>query len=416
MGAPPRDDGPDWVESLVKVCAALGMSPVRVRWKLLRLQQRLQRSRRGAEVKVDHLRYAHQTCPACFAVADRAERRCPQCGARLGWRPLQVVGRLGLAVPEFVSMSSLLGAAMIAIYARMIIAEGGGLAGFSIPTLLRFNAHWPPLVWHGEWWRLGTAIFLHIGVWHIGFNVLGLAQVGPAIEHLYGRARMLFFFMATGVLANLGSEALGLHAVQAGASGALMGLIGVAAGWGQRDGTQAGRDVRNRMLRWALIVMVFGLFVHADNAAHGAGFVSGALIGYLVPARSARDRALRPLWVGAGLLGALAAIGAVLLAIVPLPGRPVAPASPHGPALRESFHALRVRCAARPAATTQAATAPSTQGAPMGSDPDDDDGDECARLAELTRWCATAPAPAPTAPRAPEADAARRSICDALRE
>jgi hypothetical protein len=38
---PPKTDGPGWVESVVRLAAGLGFNPVRVRWRLLRIQDRL---------------------------------------------------------------------------------------------------------------------------------------------------------------------------------------------------------------------------------------------------------------------------------------------------------------------------------------------------------------------------------------
>jgi len=60
-----------------------------------------------------------------------------------------------------------------------------------------------------------------------------------------------------------------------------MGLIGVAAGWGQRDGTRMGLSIRDMMVKWLVYTVMFGFVVHADNAAHIGGFASGALFGYL---------------------------------------------------------------------------------------------------------------------------------------
>src|SRR5262249_12847697 len=151
------------------------------------------------------------------------------------------------------------------------------------------------------------AVFLHGAAWHIGFNLLALQQIGPEIEELFGRRVMLLLFMVTGVVANLGSEAFGLDLPAVGASGAIMGLIGVAPGWGPRDGTSIGRRVRGMMLRWAGYTMVFGLFIHADNAAHGVGFVSGAVLGFAIPPGWAR----RALAGGAGLvMGAAGGVAA----------------------------------------------------------------------------------------------------------
>jgi len=137
------------------------------------------------------------------------------------------------------------------------------------------------------------------------------------VEELYGRGRMRLLFWLTGVLANLGAMAVGVHGVGIGASGAIMGLIGLAAGWGQRDGTGAGRNVRNMMLKWAAYVMVFGYVIGADNAAHLIGFLAGGLAGF-----SLRPSALRRserLWLQVlqALTGAGLALAMLVLCLVP---------------------------------------------------------------------------------------------------
>ena len=48
-------------------------------------------------------------------------------------------------------------------------------------------------------WRFITAIFLHGSLLHIGFNMWVLMDLGPTIEEMYGSARFLFVFIATGV-------------------------------------------------------------------------------------------------------------------------------------------------------------------------------------------------------------------------
>jgi rhomboid protease GluP len=168
----------------------------------------------------------------------------------------------------------------------------------------------------GEWWRLSTYIFLHANLMHILFNLIALQQIGPQIEQVFGRGRMLFFFMLTGIVAGLGSEWMGLRGVGIGASGALMGLIGLAAGWGQRDGTRMGKAVRDQMVMWGLYTMVFGFMMGADNAAHGSGFACGALLGFLCKAQW--ERTDNKGWdILFGLVGALTALGTIALVLFP---------------------------------------------------------------------------------------------------
>jgi Rhomboid family len=116
---------------------------------------------------------------------------------------------------------------------------------------------------------------------------------------------MLLLFMVTGILGFVACQAVDMFAVSAGASGAIMGLTGAAAGWGQRDGTSVGRGMRNQMLKWAAYTMIFGVLVHANNIAHAGGFLSGGILGFLMP----------PRWLRRGLVhGSDVAIGALAVA------------------------------------------------------------------------------------------------------
>jgi rhomboid protease GluP len=332
-----ESDG-DWVETVVKVAGALGLNRVRVRWKLEALRKRWNATRFRAGEQAQHIAYQHKLCPACGRLNDGTAETCLRCGRPLGARTWHVLHRVGLIIPQAMSVSSLLGTAMVIAFGRMLLGAGPGegLLSFDVATLLRFGGNWSPAVFGGyELWRLGTSIFLHAGLWHLGFNLLALSQIGPPIEEIFGRGRMLLFFMVTGLLAALGSAAvggglswvmtgtflIGAHGVSIGASGAIMGLTGLAAGWGQRDGTRIGRDMRNQMLKWCAYTILFGLFIGADNAAHVVGFVTGGIIGLVVPPRAMRRSERLPVVVIEVALGSLLALSSIALCIVP-------PASP----------------------------------------------------------------------------------------
>ncbi|MBN1774088.1 MAG: rhomboid family intramembrane serine protease [Deltaproteobacteria bacterium] len=312
------DERGDWVDRATAVARWLGLNPIKVRWKLEAWRGRMQARRDELAMRAELVRRRQQNCPQCGRLSEGGERRCPSCGASLEGRTTLALRRIGLALPDFVSVSSLLAVAILAVYARTAGAQAdAGWFELRIDTLVRFGGQWPPLVDAGEWWRLGTAIFLHAGVLHLVFNLLALSQVGPAVETIFGRSRMLFFFMLTGLLASLASYAVGRNAVSIGASGAIMGLIGVAAGWGHRAGTGRGRDIRNRMLQWAVYTMLFGLMIGADNAAHLGGFVAGAGLGLVsrpVWSDGPWRRRLAPLL---GLTGFAAAAAAVTLTLAP---------------------------------------------------------------------------------------------------
>lgn len=345
------------------------MNPVRVRWRLERLAQRRQQAARRREQRVEHIRYEHKTCPQCHAVHDRDEKICTRCGAEIGRRSFQVLRRLGLVAPSISSISLLVGLALVVVYVRVALASraaGGGMISFHPLLLIAFGGHFPPSVQEGEVWRLLTAVVLHAGLWHIAFNLVALAIVGPQIEALYGRFVMLFILFATGVVANVGSGLAGLHGVGIGASGGIMGLCGAAAGWGQREGTGRGRAVRNDMLKWAAYTIFFGFMIGADNWAHAVGFASGGVFGFAIRPSTLARRGLRPVRILLGTIGIALALTAVGLALWPPAGvdaRPLTPsreeeafrtmcAAPRDDNARdicELFHAQRRWCRASPA-------------------------------------------------------------------
>jgi len=313
----PRPDDDAWIEKVVDVAGSLGFNKMRLRWKLIRWQESRRRSRRRREQQIAHIRYEHKTCPECGAIHDRSEARCTRCGAKLTSRAMQVLQRIGLTTPEFLSMSTMLALVLLGVYLRVWIAAGGGLGSPKSLLLIDFGGRLPTSL-SDEPWRLVTAIFLHAGLWHLGFNLLAIATIGPRIEQVYGRLTMLMLFVVTGTLANAGTLAIsGLaasaHGVGIGASGGVMGLIGAAAGYGQRLGTSGGRLVRNDMLKWSAYTFVFGYWVGADNWAHGFGFVAGAAFGYAVRPSVWTHPQLLPVRTLGKLIGAVGAIGALVI-------------------------------------------------------------------------------------------------------
>lgn len=320
MGNPPPPDDDAWIEKVVGIAGSLGFNKMRLRWKLIRWQESRRKARRWREQRMAHIGYQHKTCQECGAVQDRSEAICTQCGAKLTRRALQVLQRIGLTTPEFLSMSTLLVLALIGVHLRVWLAAGS--AAFSLPgqLLVDFGGRYPPLL-SDEPWRMLTAIFLHAGLIHLGFNVLALATIGPRIEELYGRLTLLMLFVLTGTLANLGSVAAGMDGVGIGASGGIMGLVGAAAGHGQRVGTSYGRSLRNDMLKWAAYTVIFGFWIHADNAAHAFGFVAGAAFGYTVKPSAwnhPRIGVVRAIGKLVGAAGAIAAL-AIIFTRTPTP-------------------------------------------------------------------------------------------------
>ena len=309
---------PDWIEKVVEVGGKLGFNKMRLRWKLIRWQERRRQAARRREQQVQHITYAHKTCPECGAVQDREEAACTGCGAKLGKRGFQVLRRLGVMGPVGLSVSALLAIAVLIAYGRTWLAMGGGFGAPSGWVLVDMGGRWPPMM-ADEPWRYLTAVFLHIGWWHLGFNLLAIASIGPRIEERFGRATMLGLFVVTGVLANVGALHVSALGVGAGASGGVMGLIGLAAGSGHREGTRRGKELRNDMLKWSAYTFIFGFAVNADNWAHLFGALAGAAFGLGVRPEMWKRRALLPVRALVGVVGAAGTIAALALILTRQP-------------------------------------------------------------------------------------------------
>lgn len=121
------------------------------------------------------------------------------------------------------------GLMIINIIVFILMSLSGGSE--SIENLIRFGANSKILVAQGEWWRLFTASFIHIGFFHILFNMYFFYSLGPIFERLFGSVNFLIIYLVAGIFGNLLSFAFGdPYTVSAGASTSLYGMLGLAIG------------------------------------------------------------------------------------------------------------------------------------------------------------------------------------------
>jgi rhomboid protease GluP len=134
----------------------------------------------------------------------------------------------------------------------------------------------------GRWWTVLTAIYLHGGLLHILFNVLWIRQLGPAVEQLYGSARLVVIFTVSGVAGFLVSNAAGIP-FTIGASGSIFGLLGAMVAFGRKRGGAFGTMVLRQYGQWALMLFVLGFFMSGvNNLAHAGGFAGGFAAGLVL--------------------------------------------------------------------------------------------------------------------------------------
>jgi rhomboid protease GluP len=186
-------------------------------------------------------------------------------------------------------------AIFIVLNIAMFIAEVR-LGGSTNPlTLHRLGALEPWAVrYGGEYWRMLTALFLHFGPLHLIFNLYALFVIGPGLERIIGSVRFAFIYLLTGLGSSAGVLLLRFTNFSrpeqlVGASGCVMGVVGVWAGYLLRHRHEpfAGRRLRNIVLIVA-IQTAFDLSTpQISMAAHLSGLASGVILGLVVAPRRA---------------------------------------------------------------------------------------------------------------------------------
>ncbi len=225
----------------------------------------------------------------------------------------------------------------VAVYLWMVV-HGVGWGSPTSGQLMVFGANNASLVIdHGQWFRLLTAIFVHIGLFHVASNMWCLWNLGLLGEPLIGPFGLVAVYVLTGVAGNLLSLAIDIFYLhlgedlpyklgfEAGASGAVFGIAGILIillsnkrlpiPWTEL------KRLRSAVVRFAGINLAIGLatltpqlgsFVRISNSAHIGGFVSGMLLGPgLVPMMTAgRVKYLgRQKWVFVGAAFVLSLAG-----------------------------------------------------------------------------------------------------------
>src|SRR5919106_1178787 len=120
-------------------------------------------------------------------------------------------------------------AANVAVFVVDLVLAGFGsldLMGFGGP-LVEAGAVYAPAVADGEWWRIITSAFLHLGLLHLAFNMYALWLVGPVMEQLYGHVEFALIYLLCAVGGSVLTILLQPESAAAGASGAIFGLFGL---------------------------------------------------------------------------------------------------------------------------------------------------------------------------------------------
>ncbi len=250
-----------------------------------------------------------QGSPQQFPDYEREAARSQSRSAAQGWNVLRAPGTYFLL------------AINVAVFGWMVL-HGVSPRDPTPDQLLHFGATSADLILHGQWYRLLTATFVHVGLIHIATNMWCLWNLGLLGEPLLGPLGLIAVYVITGVAGNLLALASNVvfhdyFSVGAGASGAVFGIAGILIVLLSNKKLpiplQELKRLRRSVVLFAVLNLVIGLgtiftnIIRIDNFAHVGGFLSGLGLGVpLVPRMtSGRTRYLGRQKVVFGLAGFL---------------------------------------------------------------------------------------------------------------
>jgi rhomboid protease GluP len=140
---------------------------------------------------------------------------------------------------------------------------------------------------HGEWWRLFSSCFLHLGFIHLASNLLMLFIIGPLTERMWGSGRYLLIYLISGFGGACSMAYFdGPNSVGGGASGALWGVMTALITWIVLNRAHMPRPFVNMMLQrlFALVVLnvAFSFSPGVSSAAHFGGGAIGVVASLLM--------------------------------------------------------------------------------------------------------------------------------------
>ena len=165
----------------------------------------------------------------------------------------------------------------VVVFALMYILGNGST---SQSTLIKFGAYDKSLVLSGEYYRLITSSFIHIGLLHLIFNCYALYIIGRQMESFLGKIKYIIVYFVSALCGSLLTMVFPIS-ISAGASGAIFGLLGSMLYFGYNYRVYLGNVLKSQIIPLIALNLLIGFMSSSiNNAAHIGGLVGGILITY----------------------------------------------------------------------------------------------------------------------------------------
>lgn len=168
----------------------------------------------------------------------------------------------------------------VLVFILMYVLGNGSTDNY---TLLLFGANLDALTKNGDYYRLFTSMFLHIGIMHLLCNMYSLYIIGKEVENVFGKWKYLVIYILSGMAGSILSLAFNHNTICAGASGAIFGLLGALLYFGYYYRPYLGATLTRSIIPVIAINLIIGFLDSGiDNSAHIGGLVGGLLVAMAV--------------------------------------------------------------------------------------------------------------------------------------
>ena len=147
-------------------------------------------------------------------------------------------------------------------------------------SLITLGANATELTKNGDYYRLVTSIFLHIGIIHFICNMYSLYVIGPQVESFYGKIKYIIIFIISGLSASLLSTAFSSNdMITLGTNGVIFGLLGALLYFGYHYRVYLGNVLKSQIIPIIIINLLIGFFLNGiNNIVHIGGLIGGIFI------------------------------------------------------------------------------------------------------------------------------------------